>query len=196
MEIVYAAHTETATLMLDDAGVCRWAVSAPGMTASQGCERIVGAQYVASLDRGSDKGLAALPEVGMPMLFAVADEQGRISLVRTSVLLRFEDKRVTAAGLVDELAITPVLGMPAARRRPKLASQATSSEFDAPPTPRVWPALSQGRAKLVLARDDAAPTLEIRLPKPPATRRSLPDLPPPLGLKAPRTRGAALARAT
>jgi len=93
MEIVYAAHTESGVFMLDEQGVCRWAVSSPGKTREKVPERIVGAQYVATLDLEASGGLVVFPRVGCPMLFAATDETGRIRLVRTPPLQRFEDRR-------------------------------------------------------------------------------------------------------
>ncbi len=93
MEIVYAAHTESGVFMLDEQGVCRWAVANPGKTRERVPERIVGAQYVATLDLEATGGLVVFPRVGCPMLFAATDETGRIKLVRTPKLLRFEDRR-------------------------------------------------------------------------------------------------------
>lgn len=95
MEIAYAAVTEGGTFMLDERGVCRWAVAGRDLDGSKSKvpDRIVGAQFVATLDLESEQGLAALPKVGAPMLFAVVDASGHISLVRTAKLVRWEDKR-------------------------------------------------------------------------------------------------------
>ncbi|HEY1958033.1 MAG TPA: hypothetical protein VGH28_20570 [Polyangiaceae bacterium] len=79
--------------MLDKNGVCRWAVAQPGHTAEKVPERIVGAQYLATLDVTADGALVDLPRIGCPMLFAATDETGRVRLVRTPPLLRFEDRR-------------------------------------------------------------------------------------------------------
>jgi hypothetical protein len=97
MEIVYAAHTQSGVFMLDAEGVCRWAVGHSGhSTLGDGGvpERIVGAQYLATLDVDADGGLVDLPRVGCPMLFAATDPvTGRVRLVRTPPLIRFEDRR-------------------------------------------------------------------------------------------------------
>jgi hypothetical protein len=99
MEIVYAAHTQSGVFMLDADGVCRWAVGHSGRAGrSDGAERvperIVGAQYLATLDVTAEGGLVDLPRVGCPMLFAATDPvTGRVRLVRTPPLLRFEDRR-------------------------------------------------------------------------------------------------------
>ena len=93
MDIVYAAHTESGTFMLDVSGVCRWAVAPPGKTHAKVPDRIVGSQYVATLDIEAPGALVPLPKPGCPMLFASTDENGHVTLVRTPPVLRFEDKR-------------------------------------------------------------------------------------------------------
>ncbi len=99
VEIVYAAYTQSGVFMLDADGVCRWAVGHSGRSplvngAERVPERIVGAQYLATLDVTADGGLVDLPRVGCPMLFAATDPvTGRVRLVRTPPLLRFEDRR-------------------------------------------------------------------------------------------------------
>jgi len=94
MEIVYAAHTQSGVFMLDADGVCRWAVGHSGMSAERVPERIVGAQYLATLDVNAEGALVDLPRVGCPMLFAATDPvTGRVRLVRTPPLVRFEDRR-------------------------------------------------------------------------------------------------------
>lgn len=94
MEIVYAAHTQSGVFMLDENGVCRWAVAQPGRTGETVPERIVGAQYLATVNLHEEGGIVDFPRVGCPMLFAATDETGRVRLVRTPPLLRFEDRRV------------------------------------------------------------------------------------------------------
>ncbi len=94
MEIVYAAHTQSGVFMLDAEGVCRWAVAHPGRVGERVPERIVGAQYLATLDLTAEGALVDFPRVGCPMLFAATDPvTGRVRLVRTPPLLRFEDRR-------------------------------------------------------------------------------------------------------
>ena len=94
MEIVYAAHTQSGVFMLDADGVCRWAVAHPGRVGERVPERIVGAQYLATLDVTAEGALVDFPRVGCPMLFAATDPvTGRVRLVRTPPLIRFEDRR-------------------------------------------------------------------------------------------------------
>ena len=93
IEISYAAHTSSCTFLLDDQGICRRIVMAPKgkrRESSRTAAKCVGAQYVASLDGSAAGGLVEMPRVGAAMLFARVDEQGRVSLVRTGVLVSFE----------------------------------------------------------------------------------------------------------
>lgn len=102
-EITYAAHTSSCTFLLDAEGVCRRIVVAPSVNraltgaksrdAARSAARCVGAQYVASLDPTVSGMLAEMPRVGASMLFARVDERGRVSLVRTGLVTRFESHR-------------------------------------------------------------------------------------------------------
>ena len=95
-EILYAAHTASCTFLLDSEGICRriqqtkTGKSAKSKDSSRAAARCVGAQYVASLDPTVSGMLAEMPRVGAAMLFARVDERGRVSLVRTGVVTRFE----------------------------------------------------------------------------------------------------------
>jgi hypothetical protein len=92
IDIIYAAHTASCTFLLDSEGICRRIVVAPSgkRSASRTASRCVGAQYVASLDGSAAGGLVEMPRVGAAMLFARIEDNGRISLVRTSVVTSFE----------------------------------------------------------------------------------------------------------
>jgi hypothetical protein len=92
IDITYAAHTASCTFLLDSEGICRRIVVAPKgkRSASRTASRCVGAQYVASLDGSAAGGLVEMPRVGAAMLFARVDERGRVSLVRTGVVISFE----------------------------------------------------------------------------------------------------------
>ena len=72
-----------------------------GRTRAQAARRCVGAQYVASIDVRVEGGLVPMPRVGTPMLFAYTGEDGRIAVVRTGRLLRFE----TVATGRDEIPV-------------------------------------------------------------------------------------------
>ena len=92
MELAYEAFTETCTFGLDEAGVCVRVTALPGaskaMLAIAG--RCLGAQYVASLDAAVEGLLSQLPKPGTRLLFARTEDTGRIVLVRSGPLQRFE----------------------------------------------------------------------------------------------------------
>src|SRR5262249_45482590 len=90
MSVVYAAHTEAYTLMLNENGVCEWAAPTGRGRVP---DRIVGAQFVASLDVDVPGALVGQPREGVPMLFAAVDGDGHISLIRAALLLRSDDRR-------------------------------------------------------------------------------------------------------
>lgn len=104
MAVVYVARTEACTLMLDERGVCQWA--APTGTGHVPA-RIVGAQFVASLDVEVDGGLVSRPREGVPMLFARTDREARISLIRTTNLVGF-DECTPDRGTSNRRAVRPV----------------------------------------------------------------------------------------
>ena len=187
MEIVYAAYTETGTFMLDERGVCRWAVAPPGKTHAKIPERIVGAQYVATLDMSTRGGLVDLPEVGCPMLFAAVDENGRIQLVRTQPLLRFEDKRLPSdsrsrsappPALLDESERTPAQPASVPPSVPSTPLPLVRAASPVPP-----------RQSMVAPRMPPPPKVPQNIPTPSAIRpvpmvtapprRSQPTIPPP-----------------
>lgn len=100
MDIAYVATTDAATFMLDGSGVCRWVTSVAGNGHSkEAADRCVGAQYVASIDTTVEGALVELPRVGKPMIFAAVGADGRVSLVRTGALLKFEAKRKPSSGV-------------------------------------------------------------------------------------------------
>jgi hypothetical protein len=90
--IAYAAHTDTCTFYLDEDGICRRVVRHRGDVARDAdpAQRCVGAQYVASLDPTARGMLAAMPRLGVPLIFAYVGENGRIALVRTGAISKFE----------------------------------------------------------------------------------------------------------
>ena len=95
-EISYAAHTASCTFLLDEEGICRRIVMAPKAKRRESARtssKCVGAQYVASLDSRAAGLMVEMPRVGASMLFARVDENGRVSLVRTGAVLRFESHR-------------------------------------------------------------------------------------------------------
>jgi hypothetical protein len=101
VSFAYAATTDGCTFLLDEDGVClrvllkheqRSAKDATlgGRTRGQAARRCIGAQYVASIDVRVDGALVPMPRVGMPMLFAYTGDDGRIAVVRTGRLVKFE----------------------------------------------------------------------------------------------------------
>lgn len=99
MSVAYAATTEGCTFLLDEDGVCRRVLlrherrtdaTLGGRTRSQAARRCIGAQYVAAIDVRVEGGLVPMPRLGMPMLFAYTDDDGRLAVVRTGPLTRFE----------------------------------------------------------------------------------------------------------
>ncbi|MGH7295429.1 MAG: hypothetical protein ACRELB_10875 [Polyangiaceae bacterium] len=101
MSFAYAASTEGCTFLLDEDGVCLRVLlddevragrdpTLGGRTRAQAARRCIGAQYVASIDVRVDGALVPMPRVGVPMLFAYTGDDGRIAVVRTGRLLRFE----------------------------------------------------------------------------------------------------------
>lgn len=105
MQVAYAVHTGSCTFLLDDQGVCVWVIPAHGVSArvAANAQRCIGAQYLASMDTRADGLLVSVPKLGAPMLFGLVNADGRISLVRTGRVVRFEDRRPRppAATIVD-----------------------------------------------------------------------------------------------
>lgn len=179
MEIVYAAHTRSGVFMLDQNGVCRWAVAQPGRTAEKVPERIVGAQYLATLDLDAEGALVDLPRIGCPMLFAATDENGRVRLVRTPPLLRFEDRRERparrplASKFDRDEDMTPVAALPRSSYPPPPS---------APPETLPLP-LNRPTTGMRPIPPPPAPTLMPRTPLPPPPRaRIAARIPPAPGL--------------
>ena len=192
MEIAYTAYTETAAFLLDDGGFCRKVVPVAGVKGARAqaqAERCLGAQYVASLDVQVPGGLVELPREGVPLLFAIADAGGRISLIRTAVLVRFETKRKTTSG-VHELRtpIEPIM-IPAAAR-PQTHPADDDSEEVATVRRHPRPLKNPGRTlsptpvRPVAAPVRLQPVAPVGL-QAPTQRRP----PPPLPAAAQRTRG-------
>ena len=101
MEIAYTALTETCTLLLDGEGICRSVLAASSAAVANGqnsrpsripatAERCIGAQYVATLDIREPGGMTPLPKPGSQMLFARTETNGRVMLIRTAKVVRFE----------------------------------------------------------------------------------------------------------
>jgi hypothetical protein len=110
MTIAYVAQTRDHLLMLDADGVCihvhrRNRDGGSGTATSEGATHCLGAQYVAALDPSEPGLLAHSPTLGVPMLFAKVGPSGKISIVRTGALERFD----TDTGDDSERATEPRL---------------------------------------------------------------------------------------
>jgi hypothetical protein len=92
MAIAYAAHTESCTFLLDEDGICQQIIRRATREKDH-LARCIGAQYVASLDPDIPGRLVELPRAGAPLLFAYLTDTGRIALVRTGQVTKFETKR-------------------------------------------------------------------------------------------------------
>jgi hypothetical protein len=101
MQIAYTAITETCTLLLDAGGICRSVITASARAVGNGpsgrtaripasAEKCIGAQYVATIDVREPGGMVPLPKEGAQMLFARTESNGRITLVRSAPVVRFE----------------------------------------------------------------------------------------------------------
>jgi hypothetical protein len=99
-DIVYAVHTRKCTYLLDDQGVCRWAVF-PGGRVAPSTDRAVGAQFVACLDLRAEGGLLGELTVGGSALFA-RTEEGRYVLLRTLPIVHVERRAPDDAPFRDD----------------------------------------------------------------------------------------------
>ena len=182
MDIAYAALTESCTFMLDAEGICRWVVASnPASPANkagarrweksqQAAARCIGAQYVASLDVSTSGGLVDMPRVGVPMLFARVDRNGRVSLVRTGPVLRFEDR--TAHGQAQQRQEEYDSGM---RERPR-----DDSEYmDEVDTHRRQPRYEDERTHPFQVPNGVVNRARRTLPPPVSPREMASRLPPP-----------------
>lgn len=112
--IAYAAHTDAGLFLLDSEGVCQAFIPSSLEEASAeesgeyrlrredsvAGESCVGAQYLASIDVTEPGAMIALPRVGATMLFGVVRATGRMALLRTGPLVRFESVEPGAAGQI------------------------------------------------------------------------------------------------
>lgn len=97
MNIVHSAVTPRWTFLLDAKGVCRAVVPSSNgskrpvfRTLTREVHDCVGAQFVGAVDARVPGGVAGKPRLGSPMLFAFADADGKIRLLRSGPLMSFE----------------------------------------------------------------------------------------------------------
>lgn len=171
MAVFYAAHTEACTLMLDENGVCEWAAPTGRGRVP---DRIVGAQFVASLDVSAPGALVGEPREGVPMLFAATDEEGHISLVRTTNLVRWDDRR-DHSGIVRTSSkdVSPRAGGQADTENPKPSLRPSLDELaprgrrsSVPPAPKSEPGSSKNNYAPPAApsQPKGIPDVELRSP--------------------------------
>lgn len=213
--IKYVAHTSAYSLMLDAEGVCRRVVltkrraKPSGVDASK-AEKCLGAQYVASLDPVRPAELVALPRAGAPLLLAKVAKDGRVTLVKTGTVSRFdtldeEEARETSLPSV-EIDLSEVLredpvdayadGADHTQRHDRKAVEARlrSALSGARSSGRLPPVLGAGLEGGAdeADDDDEPPTRQQRLPPSPWSSRPAPSAP---RSSSPRTgRGAASKR--
>ena len=158
-------------------------------TRASAADRCVGAQYVASIVTGAVGGLVSAPQAGAPMLFAYLGADGRIGVVRTGPLVRFEDlmERITLKPDDEEEARSGAYASYAARSASStelfdedddggttLARHETRHETAPPVRPPAppWPALRRAGMRLEPPRPvrnvrDSAPTWKnVQPPRP------------------------------
>lgn len=190
-KITYAAHTNACTFLLDAEGICRRIVLNPGLGRTQkgrdaaaAANRCVGAQYVASLDSTLPGILSEMPRVGIPMVFACVDDRGRVSLIRTGIVRRFDNGHAEDpfSGEVPSISVetsAPVIEPPrAAPQRFQAARAAADTHDDLEDTTderfAYTPPSNRQPARTAVVVDLGAPTLR-RPPKAvPPPRRSEP----------------------
>jgi hypothetical protein len=198
VRFAYSATTEGCTFLLDDDGVCLRVllrstrhpaeaadITLAGRTRAQAARRCIGAQYVASIDARVEGSLVPMPRVGVPMLFAYVGEDGRLAVVRTGPLLRFE----TVAAEQEDIPVdwddstgdddcqTVPLHQSGERRTPDPFDADATAEADpwVPPPRPSWTSLASTprlQKVTVLGASESAPTL--RQVTPPSGKGMLP----------------------
>lgn len=190
MPIAYSATTDGVTFLLDELGVCRRVLlrhaahgqhTMGGRTRSQAARAVVGAQYVASIDTRVAGGLVPMPKPGAAMLFAYMGEDGRLAVVRTGPLVKFDALALPLADDTiqdldaDDDCMTVPLHQSGERSTP--VALLLEDDWTPPEPPPTWPKLPQPqRVRLqkvsVVPPSESAPTL--RRVDTPAGRGMLP----------------------
>jgi len=134
MPVTYLAQTTEHLMMLDEDGVCLGVTPfRPATGASRsadGAATYLGAQYVAALDPGAPGLLAHEPTVGVPMLFAKVGASGKITVMRTGSLIRFEVR----GGMDTEAGAGPAATRDDPHHRPTLRIATPPPEDEEDPT--------------------------------------------------------------
>ena len=177
-DMTYAVHTRTCIYLLDEAGICGWALPT-GEAPPIGAERCIGSQFVACLDLGVDGGLVGELRVGAAALFA-RHEKGRIVLLRTQPIERLELRSPEGDAEPepeDDLPFgTDTMPLPEPSQ-PPYASPPAARPSAPPPPPRPPP------PRHPTLRLPDTPPAEVRIvPPPPASSSGLDDAPTPTAL--------------
>ncbi|HTQ42053.1 MAG TPA: hypothetical protein VMI75_04790 [Polyangiaceae bacterium] len=176
MPIAYSATTDGATFLLDEFGVCRRVLlkhampgqhTMGGRTRSQAARAIVGAQYVASIDTRVFGGLVPMPKPGAAMLFAYMGDDGRLAVVRTGPLVKFEtltrpladDTMRDYEDYDDDEAMTAPLNQSGERSTP-VVSILIEDEWSPPEPPPTWPTLTEQQTVRIPRKSDRVPKSE------------------------------------
>lgn len=179
MPIAYSATTDGATFLLDDMGVCRRVLlkhvareqhTLGGRTRSEAARALVGAQYVASIDTRVAGGLVPMPKPGAAMLFAYQGDDGRLAVVRTGPLVKFEtlgsppaDDTLRDLDYEDECMTVP-LHQSGERSTP--VAILIEEDWDPPEPPPTWPKLAEQpstrvRNVSIVPASESSPTLKM-----------------------------------
>lgn len=179
MPIAYSATTDGATFLLDEFGVCRRILlkhvvrgqhTMGGRTRAQAAHAVVGAQYVASIDTRVAGGLVPMPKPGAAMLFAYMGDDGRLAVVRTGPLVKFEtltrplaDDTIRDLDYEDDCMTVP-LHQSGERSTP--VAILIEEDWEAPEPPSTWPTLPEQprvrvRQSSVVPASESSPTLKL-----------------------------------
>jgi hypothetical protein len=179
MPIAYSATTDNATFLLDEFGVCRRILikrvahgqhTMGGRTRAQAAHAVVGAQYVASIDTRVTGGLVPMPKPGAAMLFAYMGEDGRLAVVRTGPLVKFETlTRPLADDTLEDLnyeddAMTVPLHQSGERSTPvSILIEDDVTQPEPPPTMPTLPQQKHMRPQKgsVVPASESSPTLKL-----------------------------------
>jgi hypothetical protein len=127
--MTYAVHTDSATYLLDDEGICRWIISPNGLLPAASSS-VVGAQFIACLDLRVPGGLVGELRVGAAALFVRPDDEGRIVMLRTAPISHVESR--AEASDEEQPRSTRASSRPPA---PKLPAPRPSAGKPPPPRP-------------------------------------------------------------
>lgn len=154
-DIVYAVHTRKCTYLLDEQGVCRWAVF-PGGRVAPATDCAVGAQFVACLDLGAEGGLLGELSVGASALFA-REEDGRLVLLRTLPIVHVERRTPWDAPFRDDPTEVLAPDQPWATQAPLDDAPTPIGRFPAFSLPFIPPVIDGGAPGAAPPEDEGEP---------------------------------------